>query len=332
MVNIHHIQYSVGQGGLHLGIIGDYAYVYDCGGYGVNVNWPQIFNDVVNKLSKVDTLDIFIPHLHKDHYNNTVGLISTISNTVQEINIYLPPMNDIEKIMLICEYHADIDDSDEKFDDEYINLVLTGKFADIKESKKIKYVNIFTRDKTISDDIILRSYTTNISSCYQKKFERELNINPADLASEIQRQGNKFWHMAINAFKNVFKAKRVTNHIMLTLYCGKKYQTCCRDKINWLHTGDAYMTTYRQLEGFVKAFEKLLSNVNFAQIPHHGSQNNHDCKFAHIFNCCCYFYYTTQDKTNKYKGITKSHICDLNLLPCRQILPVSDNPLTQLKL
>lgn len=50
MGKIQHIQYPVGQGGLHLGIIGDYAYIYDCGGYGDNVDWNGIFQHILEEL------------------------------------------------------------------------------------------------------------------------------------------------------------------------------------------------------------------------------------------------------------------------------------------
>ena len=106
---------------------------------------------------------------------------------------------------------------------------------------------------------------------------------------------------------------------------------CCKNKINWLHTGDAYMKTCKQLEGFNKAFGELLSNVNFAQIPHHSSKYNHDGKFFRLFNCCCHFYYTTQDKINNYSAITQPHIDKSYMLPCQQILSVSDNLLTKIE-
>ena len=48
MSNTQHIQYPVGQGGLHLGIIGEYAYIYDCGGCGgiSKSQWKNIFADI----------------------------------------------------------------------------------------------------------------------------------------------------------------------------------------------------------------------------------------------------------------------------------------------
>ena len=50
MSNTQHIQYPVGQGGLHLGIIGEYAYIYDCGGCGgiSKSQWKNIFAESVN--------------------------------------------------------------------------------------------------------------------------------------------------------------------------------------------------------------------------------------------------------------------------------------------
>ena len=71
MVSVKHIQYPVGQGGLHLGIIKNYAYIYDCGGYRKCVDWDNIFDDVVKKLkiANCQNLDIFISHWHQDHCN-----------------------------------------------------------------------------------------------------------------------------------------------------------------------------------------------------------------------------------------------------------------------
>ena len=337
MVDMHHIQYPVGQGGLHLGIIDDYAYIYDCGGYGANVNWIDIFQDIENHLSQnnVKTLDIFISHLHRNHYDKTEDLISVIYNKVREINIYIPPMSDIEKIMLICEYHITSEDfSDEKLDNEYIQFVLNGRFAKIEESEKIKYTNIFA-NKQLTGDIILHSYTTNISSYNQKKFINELikqHINPNRLTYEIHKYGRNFWQIAINTFKNAFKIHRITNQIMLNLYCGMSYPTCCRDKLNLLHTGDSYLKTYKQVDSFIKAFGVFLSNVNFAQVPHHCSKNNHDLKFLLLFNCNCCFYYTTQAKVKNFNGIVVPYTDYFISLPCRHILTISDIPSTIYKL
>ena len=84
MANIYHIQYPVGQGGLHLGIIDDYAYIYDCGGYGNKVNWSEIFNDISDKLTSLNITDlnIYISHLHKDYYNQVINLVKFIQNSV----------------------------------------------------------------------------------------------------------------------------------------------------------------------------------------------------------------------------------------------------------
>lgn len=49
-----HIQYPVGQGGLHLGIVGDAAYIYDCGYYrGSKVDWNEVKQDVIAQIQKL---------------------------------------------------------------------------------------------------------------------------------------------------------------------------------------------------------------------------------------------------------------------------------------
>lgn len=345
MFNIHHIQYPVGQGGLHLGIIGEYAYIYDCGGYVNTVNWNKILYDIKLKTSNCHDLHIFISHWHQDHYNHLAELLDIIASDKLRIHIY-DTFTDIvtkdncnknlEKIMYICEYM--LNNENESFY-EYANIIINHIFAD-KEilHKNVTYEEDFKAlDRYLSDDIILKPYITHVVEKDSDKFKQALkNVGIFDKIENLENliQDTAFWNSCVRAYKETFKHqnKAYVNHqVMLCLYSGHKNMVCCRDRMSWLHTGDARLKSKNNLENLISEFKFLLSNVYFAQIPHHCSKYNYDDKFICIFKRCCNFYYTTQKNDNKCKKIVVPYFYNfLQLL--RKIFPVSDKELSKIEI
>ena len=348
MGKIQHIQYPVGQGGLHLGIIGDYAYIYDCGGYGDNVDWNGIFQHILEELRGCQKLDIFISHLHDDHCNQLKSLCYSLTKNAypHNITIYMPPLTDILKIILLCEYYSN-KENDKKTDEDYVSFVLTQKIEGLENYDNISIKNdgVFSFSKnTKYEETILFAYTTNLSDediilveKFKKEFDKKLQeINMTSYKGiEIESWKNdEFITKAKEAFKETFHTQKITNNIMLCLYCGSQYTHHLIEKKNhnnWLYTGDANLKDKNRLCEFIKKFDALLYNVNYVQIPHHGSKNNHDSAFSLLFNPACRFFYTSQDKISNSKQYVKPSVKDIKLLLPYSSIKVSDNPASQIE-
>lgn len=336
MVSVKHIQYPVGQGGLHLGIIKNYAYIYDCGGYGKCVDWDNIFDDVVKKLkiANCQNLDIFISHWHQDHCNKLEKLEGYLDKAKIKYVEYFPEITRTVKILLVCEHLCMIEDGMNDKDimppQNYIKLIFD-KHKSVQQISDNRF-----RDIRLADtEYILKPYVTRIPSKYLRDFEMALSNKKIDIPKDeiLTEYPNNFWSKVVEIYKMMLKNSKLTklrNRLMLSLYCGKSNINRFRNENNcWLHTGDAYMKK-KDLSGFINRFGGLLYNVNFAQIPHHGSKNNHDDTFSLLFNSCnCHtFYYTV-----KIKNCVKTDTADISLClcPCQMIREISENPLTKLE-
>lgn len=305
---VYHVQYPVGQGGFHLGIIGESAYVYDCGSCKNNCCWDKIINSAVSELTtqNIKQLYVFISHLHKDHYNHLSDFITKVPKNVQTIHLYMPPLENIEQLMLICEHKIEKGDIDDRV---YANLIIYQKFTDIDESDRIIY-HYNDSDIIIGNDIILLSMSTNVSNEDKIKFKENLKSKNIDF-DKIENITPAKMKEICDVFKMTFKKKKIAHQIMLVLYCGLSSYTThycrycfCNHGINWFHTGDALMTSNRkQFKKIFAKFKNVLRNVNFAQIPHHASKGNSDYIFFNLFNCNCDFYYTTQENKNGFKQV-----------------------------
>ncbi len=333
MVNVYHHQYPVGQGGLHLGIVGDYAYIYDCGGDS-NADWNAHLKDINNKIKHCKELHIFISHLHEDHYNKLSKLLNDIESTPKKI--FLPYISVIEKIIFICDYiiqkelSGDINREEEQELQQYIRDVKNdeNRYETIRHEKEF--------EKNV-DDIILKSYVTNILPNDERRFSKYLQmegVDVDDLVNQIKTYNKDFWKKAVTAYRKTFHSARVSHKIMLNLYCGMNEVSIRYDDAieNWLHTGDALMKTNKQIEGFKQNFGNLLNNVNQFQIPHHGSEHNHDWRFS-VFCTHCWrkFYLTAQDNppSNSRKFVTPK-IDDITLCRCQSIQKISEKPVTNI--
>lgn len=374
MCKIHHIQYPVGQGGLHLGIIGDYAYIYDCGGYVKGNAWEKISEDILKELRGYQKLDIFISHLHKDHCYKLKSLCSSLTKNAypHDITIYMPSLTNILKIILLCEYYSNKEDTntntdtntdtdtDEDDDDwDYVSFILTQKIKELENSdninikynrdfyfpKHIKYTETYLPEDIKNTETILFAYTTKLSEDakilveeFKKRLrDKKLNGKSISIKEGIKRKSwknDEFVTKAKEAFKETFHTQKITNDIMLCLYCGNRYAHHLIEKKNhnnWLHTGDANLKDENRLHAFIKKFDALLYNVNYAQIPHHGSKNNHDSAFSLLFNPACRFFYTSQDKISNSKQYVKPYLDDIALFLPYPSIKVSDNSSSQIE-
>lgn len=338
MANIYHKQYLVGQGGLHLGIIDDYAYIYDCGGYGRDVDTKQIFSEIKLKISTCKKLYIFISHWHEDHCNYLQKLLDEISQYVSKISVYSPTMNNLEtpdkntinleKIMFVCEQMID---HKNQYDADFTNLVVNGY---VPERENVTYENDFSNlPAELPDNQIWKPYITHIDIADSKKFNEKLyEILPKDLYYGVNHlekmvRDKDFWKNCLIAYKQTFhfqNVKNVNHKNMLCLYCG---QTICSNEFyeNWLHTGDALMRSKKQIIGFMINYGCLLEYVTHFQIPHHGSRANHDHKFSRYFHRCYReFFITAQENPSKASKEVKPYLDDIVVCRWKPIAKISE--------
>ena len=340
MANIYHKQYLVGQGGLHLGIVGDNAYIYDCGGYGKeeDVDKNQIFSEIKLKISKCRELHIFISHWHEDHCNYLQDFLDEISPHIAKIHIYSSTMNNIyidndnttnlEKIMFICEQMRN---HTNEYNKNFTNLVVNGY---IPERENVIYEKDFSNlPKNLPDNQILKPYITHIDIADSKKFNEKLyEILPKDLYYGVNHlekmvRDKDFWKNCLIAYKQTFhfqNVKNVNHKNMLCLYCG---QTICSNEFyeNWLHTGDALMKNTKELDGFINYYGSLLENITNFQIPHHGSRANHGHKFSRYFHRCYReFFITAQENPSKASKEVKPYLDDIVVCRWKPIAKISE--------
>ena len=357
MNRIQHIQYPVGQGGLHLGIVGDVAYIYDCGGKPPKNYWKSIFCEVQTLLSSCKSLHIFISHLHADHCNKLFEFLNL--SAVQKITdkqIYMPAMCLEEQIMLLTEY--DGDDYE-----RYYNLVVSPENA--LDNVKINQIAKGQEKEIRLDNYILYPYVTKLMMGSIQKFRKELankNLCADTLITDLSQDGNllkQVKQIFINTFSQNGSTKYITNRCMLCLYAGSSaithtqdywhdikwtnYNNVCRNcylehllieesykcpcDVAWLHTGDIDLSTDTNLDALVKHYGLLLYNVRVAQIPHHGSANNHNCNFSKAFQCDgkkTLFFYTY------HEGCVVLKVSDIDVHP-GAIHCVSDNNNTKIR-
>ena len=267
MCRYEHIQYPVGQGGFHLCIIGNYAYVYDCGSYGKNVDWNNIFDDAKKQLAECEKIDIFISHFHTDHYNKLADFIKYILKEIKTINvkIYTPQISPKEKVFLIVDYAMkeedkdNIDSGDIEYDlSRYIKTVVFEDF-NIKENKEIKHIHLphggfdisipkymlFGRrrgqlphggfDISIPYDVILRTYVTNISDEVINKLfntDDELKNKYEEILDAIKNKDTDKIEKFVRGYieKSKISLKSLSKNVhknMLTLCCVKYPQYLC---------------------------------------------------------------------------------------------------------
>lgn len=298
MVDIKHIQYPVGQGGLHLGIIDKIAYIYDCGGCEVGVNWQDIYKKINIELKGCEKLYIFISHIHWDHCNKLEEFLNNCIVPRKKITIFLPYYkNATSKLICVCSYLEEKVES--KQIEDFLQPEILWNMWNLENTLKDRKFDIqieFKVDKF--ENNLLDVYITNISNHLLKKFEKEFRkISPTLLISKPDfQQGSQYLKTARQAYKIIFGKNM--HEVMLILSCRDTNTENLYDyyQNTWLHTGDAYLKKSRDICGLFSHFGKFLKYVSFVQIPHHGSIYNRSMYFLMPFGNCK-FYRTINDKS-----------------------------------
>lgn len=307
MYQIEHFQFPVGQGGLHLGVIGGVAYIYDCGS--LKVQNSVVFLDKIIKtleFYKIQQLFIFISHLHEDHVNMLQDLITQIPRNVR-YTLYLPYITSTEKLYLLASSST----QDSWYTQFVINPLSTlelNKDGDVfyvsnlkvsEHTHEIDKTPIQTQDEVKSDlrtkckyfDFIFDPFVYPHFTVSQKqRFQELIGVNVLSI-SEPELE-----NLVRNDLEKIRKAYKALhsniNYTCLCLYVGPENYSISsylcvakyRHFINagWLHTGDYVLKCGpggKYGKAFVKKYSKYFNFVGVIQIPHHGSKNN----ISHIF-------------------------------------------------
>lgn len=315
--HIHHVQYPVGQGGLHLGIIGNVAYIYDCGGCGKNVDWDNIFDDIVVQLSQnhCTGIHIFISHWHYDHMNKLDDLCYCLKKNSICHYLHTSPINNFQKIAYLCEFNG----SNEEYNKYYDDIVETNMDTSLDNIPEFLHVYQRHPSKKILEKLDFQLSQECQKLYHHSNLQRLLNdMRNINIQQQIKPRYNIVKHI-----------NRYTNHrYMLCLYC----YTPLNESSNWLHTGDATMASkyYRQkMSKYYSSVGLSLKNANIIQIPHHASRYNHNKNFIDIFDSkyIRLLYYTIEG--GRVKSPVVSDIVHSGI-PFSRIRPVSASPSTKI--
>lgn len=309
-----HIQYPVGQGGLHLGILGNVAYIYDCGSVYENRS-IRCITDVIDKLKKynINCILIFVSHLHADHVCAVYELLKKLPNGVR-YKLYLPYITPLEKLYLIIA-NANIYD----MNSWYRRFVMRPQsILDANREGTVVLVSDTSVDGD-NDIGIVRTYG-QLCKELQSLIASQYVLDPFVYSGFNSRvfekcvralAGTQQWPLddkAMDAlidkqFSDLEKTYKLLHYDInctcLCLYCGvsepPQYDTavifahtCClygcqyKVKHGWLHTGDYNLRCGKNSKygrKFVEHYKQYFDRVGVVQIPHHGSQSN----ISHIF-------------------------------------------------
>jgi len=330
------IQFPVGQGGLHLGVINDFAYIYDCGASNEKASWSRHFSEIRDILKKyhVKEINIYISHMHDDHCNKLISLISELANIdICLINIYIPKITPLEKLLLLLDSDIFIKTNEEfyKFVCDPINFHFP--MNNQTDQIQIQVIEIDPNENNIPQETdlwILDPYVYGTNDYEKELSEFSSKIKDYKVEDFLGKllSGDILENLFDNLEnKKIYKnlAKKYREHFnpendskefhksMLCLYSGPKnhcdYYTyhfcmdcdycqpyCCKlcrfykrnrhfsNFFGWLHTGDINLKSEEEKASFCKHYKEYLPNkVSIMQIPHHGSNDNHDENFLDIF-------------------------------------------------
>lgn len=307
MTNILHIQYPVGQGGLHLGIIGNVAYIYDCGSV-QKTRLDDYINDVVHILkgNYIAKLYIFISHLHEDHCNGLIELVNQVQKYLNiKVYIYLPYISDLEKICLLFDSLLDYTAFMRKITDlqnvEITYLADTRsykkKIQDTREKvqtyaefNKLNLQHIFLFDVFVYDAFCAKKmvwFKKRIKTILAKDDLLDAltdKVKKAELQNLYKKLSGDINYTSLCLFVGVNQS--IDN---VVLYSEYKCCVCCNIECKqhdfdnnlkpWLHTGDYCLqdlNMHKFKTKFQDHYQEKLESELFFQIPHHGSKNSID--------------------------------------------------------
>lgn len=320
-----HIQYPVGQGGLHLGIVDDIAYVYDCGAVRIGQCTAAVrcAANIINN-SEVKEVHIFISHLHEDHCNGLERLLHELKITNKTVHI--PYIDDEEKLLILGSVHSINILS--KF---YINLVYCSQ-DDNNEELGFKVVQY---RESIALTTLANSYGW-VFDCFVNKF-----VNSSDVSKfmswvhrNIPGKLNKNTLLAYLSNKTNRKKLRdaylkyITTHLNFTslcLYCGPCVGSVQYKSFGgWLHTGDYNLKDKNFWKPFFQHYKQYYNYIEWLQIPHHGSKNNISVSLlCYLQKRCHYRLFLTSQLNPRGRGQPKVDsglyslsVCKVTECPC----------------
>lgn len=302
-----HIQYPVGQGGLHLGVIGGVAYIYDCGSV-FSSRCNLHINDIVSKLKNknITKVYVFISHLHADHCSALPNLLKQLNANAIHTHIYVPYITPLEKIYLLASclsgfsalgkwYTNFIIDPKSIIESPEYQTVTSVIHSDDK--RYAEYEGKIITDNKLSEDIssclnesdfmilpfVYDVFDFNKRNNFYKSIKKLFGKNLADITNE-ELKDKMSQQKVLSDLKEAYKQLTNINFTSLCVYAGPtKPQECeliyyqskySASLAGWLHTGDYNLKTTKYLDEFIRYYKNSFMHVGMFQIPHHGSNNN----------------------------------------------------------
>ncbi len=308
-INCCRIQYSVGQGGFHSGIItyphlyqknlnyNKFVYFFDCGS---SINTIRLNDsvdrciDILKKYSNLTYCYIFISHLHNDHINGLDYLCNKIEqlNIVHNTVIVLPFTDEAEKVITIAE--------NPDMSEENIEFILNPEsfIRNRYGGFEIQYLNdndsnSFDRDYDLLYNIPNADEFGNLShfdafSFNNNKFLYKWILKPfynkmndcvlQKIKAKLTGAGITVKNFRDRKFsyklKQIYKDFNIDlNKSSLCLYSGTDRPVEYLHT-GWLHTGDINLNDGDTFKKFSEHYKTEAMNVRVIQIPHHGSSCN----------------------------------------------------------
>ncbi len=252
---VEEIQFPVGQGGLHLGVINDFAYIYDCGALDKdNEEWNNHFYEICAILSRaydVKEIHIYISHMHYDHCNKLFSLIKELRKIdIRSGKIYIPKITSPEKLLLLLDSNISIkqDYGFYQFIRDPIGSFRNSEFQVIElnpsENNEYKpqetksHLGIFYEHQWILDPFIskanndkkLLNFSSKVSDPKIKEFLDKLlsNQQDRDIAEKLFDclENEEFFDKLQTEYRNHFESNKF-HESMLCLYSGpQNYHDC----------------------------------------------------------------------------------------------------------
>lgn len=351
--NMERIFYPIGQGAFYAEKFknedgGVFNVVYDCG-VGTNDNNPRGIQTVSNAFQQNETIDIlFISHLDSDHVN----MIPTLIKGRNIKNVILPLVkNDtfIINLFKIMNINGQYDTTIK---------ILTNKQSFFEETNIIEVERLNESSQDILQETIdVNNLNQNIPSktCIKTNLDWvyiPVNYDQSNLKNELNQKlkthENIYWHNIdltddsqvkdiINdtdkrkELRNIYsKLKGNINLNSLVVYSGPKNENSWylsyfeyggnmfffTDKPSCIFTGDTELKKMK----IRSTFSSYYNLVGTIQVPHHGSEKNHDISQYDEYTIC-----PISVGKNRYRHPSPYVIGDLKQKNC-DVFCVTDNP------
>ncbi|MDR0847239.1 MAG: hypothetical protein LBN08_06970 [Lactobacillales bacterium] len=300
---IDRIQFAVGQGGFHSGILKNqvreckFVYVYDCGKSGNKGPLKREIAEFNSIVGDSDIDEFFISHLDEDHVDG----LKEITKNRKIVNLVIPAYGDeIEAVILLAKSNKRSIEklkNDYKISVQFIKWLAEQKISDNIEriillvSADDEYPDVQQQLDSKVDVVVAKDYEYERKGRFSAFWKLIPYINPRTLnkiqrkniSEFIKQQGIKnfsdcdeiaTWIADKNnraALKRELKKQGVKiNEASLSLYSGDS-----NGKNGWLLTGDINLSANYRYNDFYGFYSKIISKAEIISTPHHGSSKNH---------------------------------------------------------